>query len=214
MTENLIKAAEDKYKVILENHCRDLFSDTYIPSHDHLHHARVWEYAKEIMRHLFNAGMTDDRLLPEKAIIAVFFHDTGLTVNKGADHGKESRKICREFLLHQDTDPECHNEILDAVEKHDDKNYGSAAAPASLESIVAVADDMDAFGHTGVLRYWEIYTMRRLDTSDIPQMIITNAESRFRHLESTYHMFPDLISEQKARLDFLVSFYTSLMKSL
>lgn len=214
MTEDIIKAAEDKYKAILESRCRNLFSGTYIPSHDHLHHARVWEYAKEIMRHLFSAGMTDDVMLPEKAIIAVFFHDTGLTVNKGADHGKESRIICSEFLSEQDTDPALHNEILDAVEKHDDKNYGSASSPASLEAIVAVADDMDAFGHTGVLRYWEIYTMRRLETSVIPGMIISNAESRFRHLESTYHMFPDLIAEQKARLDFLVSFYTSLVKSL
>jgi len=214
MTEDLIKAAEDKYKAILETRCRNLFSETYIPSHDYLHHARVWEYAKQLMRHLFSAGMTNDNILPEKAIIAVFFHDTGLTVNKGADHGKESRKICREFLLQSATDTVFHNEILDAVEKHDDKNYGSVSSPASLESIVAVADDMDAFGHIGVLRYWEIYTMRRLDTSDIPRMIISNAESRFRHLESTYHMFPGLIGEQKARLDFLVSFYTTLTKSL
>jgi len=214
MTEELIKSAEEKYKPILEGTCRQLFTGVQIPSHDHIHHARVWEYTKEILRNLLLNGMISDTSVADKAIIAAYFHDTGLIVNTGADHGKESRKICQEFLNKHNIDISFHSEILDAVEKHDDKNYTAGSDPASLAAIIAIADDMDAFGHIGVLRYWEIYSMRGIAVTDMPDQIIRNACNRFRHLEETYPMFPELISHQKERLDTLVSFYSSLKNSL
>jgi hypothetical protein len=214
MTEELIKSAEEKYKATLEEHCRLLFSKVGMPSHDHLHHARVWNYAKELLIQLIDAEMIDDYLIADKAIIASYFHDTGLTVNSGPDHGKESSKICSIFLKSQNTIPGFSEDILNAIERHDDKHYTSGSDPASLASIVAVADDMDAFGHAGVLRYWEIYSLRGITMADMPDMIIANAETRFSHLKSTYNMFPELVSEQKERLDILTSFYSSLKKSL
>jgi len=214
MTEELIKSAEEKYKSILEENCRQLFTGVHIPSHDHIHHARVWEYTKEILRNLLLKKMISDNSIADKAIIAAYFHDTGLIVNTGEDHGKESRKICMEFLNKQKIDINIHSEILDAIERHDDKNYTAVSDPASLAAIIAVADDMDAFGHIGVLRYWEIYSMRGIAVTDMPDQIIKNARNRFRHLEATYHMFPELISHHKERLDTLVSFYSSLKNSL
>jgi hypothetical protein len=214
MAENLILSAEYKYKALLEERCRQLFTRTSIPSHDHLHHARVWCYAKEILTQLLAARMNDDQLIAEKAIIASYFHDTGLIINTGPDHGKESRKICNEFLITQDLTPLFCEEVLDAVERHDDKSYPSASDPGSLAAIVAVADDMDAFGHIGVLRYWEIYSMRGISLTEMPDKIVANAVNRFKHLESTFHMFPDLVRGQKERLDILTSFYQSLKKSL
>jgi HD superfamily phosphodiesterase len=214
MAKNHIKPAEEKYKAILEECCRQLFAGILIPSHNHLHHERVWEYTKEILENLFSSGMISDVSIAEKAIIAAYFHDTGLTINTGPDHGKESRKLCNEFLIRQNIDIAFHKEILDAVEKHDDKNYSGSSDPASLDAIVAVADDMDAFGHIGVLRYWEIYSMRGIAINDMPGLIIKNARNRFSHLQATYYMFPKLVSHQKERLETLISFYDSLQKGI
>jgi hypothetical protein len=214
MAEKHIKSAEEKYKAILEECCRQLFTGILIPSHDHLHHARVWEYTKEILENLIASGMISDDSIAEKAIIAAYFHDTGLTLNTGPDHGKESRKLCHEFLNKHNIDPQLHGEILDAVEKHDDKNYSGSSDPASLDAIIAVADDIDAFGHIGVLRYWEIYSMRGIAVNDMPGLIIKNARNRFSHLQDTYHMFPELVARQKERLEILISFYDSLQKGI
>ncbi len=214
MSVSFISAAEEKYRDILEAYCQSLFLTAHIPSHDHHHHARVWGYTREILEQLYNAQMINDPLIAEKAIIAAWFHDTGLTVNTGPDHGKESRKICSEFLQSHDLLSDCREEILDAVEKHDDKNYTSASDPASLTAIVSVADDMDAFGFTGVLRYSEIYSMRGVPIDEMPDKIITNAEARFNHLKSTYKDFPALVTKQAERLEILVSFYRSLKKEI
>lgn len=210
MLPEFISEAEKKYLTILEERCRSLFSAVHIPSHDHLHHARVWVYAKEILKELENAGMITDPFIADKVMIAAWFHDTGLTINTGPDHGSQSRDICKEFLETNHIPEEYHNEILEAVEKHDDKSYASDSEPSSAAAIVSVADDIDAFGHIGILRYSEIYSMRNIPFNEMADMVIANAESRFIHLESTYKMFPELISEQAERLETLVSFYRSL----
>jgi len=210
MSQANISEAEKKYKALLLEKCSALFSEADIPSHDAQHHARVWGYAKEIIGALDAAGMVSDHLIAEKVIIAVWLHDTGLTLNTGPDHGKESRNICNDFLITHHVPEEYHHEILQAVENHDDKSYASASDPASAAAILSVADDMDAFGYVGVLRYSEIYSMRNIPLSDMSVMIITNAKSRFKHLETTYKMFPAFVEEQRERLEIIVSFYRSL----
>ncbi len=205
-----IKKAEEKYASVLEERCRSLFSKVNIPSHNDIHHARVWSYAREILRALDNAGLIEDQFIAEKAIIAVWFHDTGLTINKGPDHGSQSRVICRDFLVSQHISPDLYADILDAVEKHDDKSYGYEADPASLTSIVSVADDMDAFGYIGILRYAEIYSMRNIPLHEMSEIVISNAQARFNHLKTTYHIFPDLVDRHEKRLAILVDFFRSL----
>jgi HD superfamily phosphodiesterase len=202
-----IEQAEKKYRKLLTEECHRLFSDMKMPSHDHHHHERVWENASQLLTMMYEAELIADPVMAEKAIIASFFHDTGLTLNQGADHGAESRQLCSLFLENTDLGESDRNEILEAVEKHDDKDYPAMSDPASLAAIISVADDMDAFGAKGIERYTEIYTMRGVTEENLPQSVIINITSRFRHLESTYVMFPDLVEEQKMRADTVIQYF-------
>jgi HD superfamily phosphodiesterase len=151
--------------------------------------------------------MVTDTALAEKAIIAAFFHDTGLTINRGMDHGRESRRICTEFLKSLSMSDADRLEILDAVEKHDDKAYTGQSDPSSLAAIIAVADDMDAFGETGISRYEEIYSIRGIEASAMPGMIIDNVLSRLCHIESTYGIFPDLVDDMREKAQTVISYF-------
>ena len=191
----------------LREECRRIFATAGIPSHDHLHHERVWKNASQLLERLYDARMVTGSDMAEKAIIAAFFHDTGLTVNRGSNHGRESRRICSEFIESLSiNDADCR-EILDAVEKHDDKTYICQSDPSSLAAIISVADDMDAFGETGISRYEEIYSMRGIPASGMPEMIIENVLSRLRHLESTYGIFPDIVDEMREKAQTVISYF-------
>jgi HD superfamily phosphodiesterase len=207
MPHKYIRQAEKKYRTLLTKPCYMLFSGTNMPSHDHLHHERVWENASELLDRMYNAEMINDPAMAEKTIIASFFHDTGLTMNPGTGHGAESRMICSRFLEKCHLDEDDRNEILEAVERHDDKNYKAKSDPSSLTAIISVADDMDAFGPAGVERYIEIYTLRGIAGDEMPALITENATARFRHLASTYSMFPDLVEEQKKRYEAVLQYF-------
>ena len=207
MAHTFIRQAEDKHRARLTEECMSIFSKASIPSHDHLHHERVWENAAQLLERLYSAGTVTDPAMAEKAIIAAFFHDTGLTINRGTDHGRESRRICSEYLATLSLgDAECR-EILDAVERHDDKSYTGGSDPSSLAAIISVADDMDAFGVTGIGRYAEIYAMRGISASAMPDMITANVLSRLRHLESTYGIFPDLVEEMRENAQTVINYF-------
>jgi HD superfamily phosphodiesterase len=212
MPQRLITDAENRYHSILSEECRRLFESISMPSHDHLHHERVWKNASLLLERLYEDGMVTDPRLPEKTIIAAFFHDTGLTVNSGSEHGRESRQLCKYFLENSDLSAGDRQEILDAVEKHDDKEYQALSEPSSLAAVLAVADDMDAFGQTGIERYTEIYSMRGIPQDEMPLLIIDNVTSRIRHLESTFHMFPDIITEQKINARIVTDYFTDKIK--
>jgi len=207
MAHTLIRQAEEKHGIRLREECRRIFATTSIPSHDHLHHERVWENAAQLLERLYDAGIVTDSAMAEKAIIAAFFHDTGLTVNRGMDHGRESRLICTEFIRSLSMSDSDRLEILDAVEKHDDKAYTGQSDPSSLAAIIAVADDMDAFGETGIGRYEEIYSMRGIAASAMPVLIIENVLSRLSHLESTYGIFHDLVKETREKAQTVISYF-------
>lgn len=207
MAHTFIRQAEEKHGARLREECRRIFTTASIPSHDHLHHERVWKNAEQLLESLYGAGMVSGFSIAEKAIIAAFFHDTGLTVNRGVDHGRESRRICSEFLKSLSMSDTDRLEILDAVEKHDDKVYTGKSDPSSLAAIIAVADDMDAFGETGIGRYGEIYSMRGITASEMPGMIVENVLSRLRHLESTYGIFPDLVEEMRGKAQTVISYF-------
>jgi HD superfamily phosphodiesterase len=207
MAHTYIRQAEEKHGARLREECHRILATAGIPSHDHLHHERVWVNAAQLLERLYAGGMVTGSDMAEKAIIAAFFHDTGLTVNRGSDHGRESRHICSEFLKSLSmNDADCL-EILDAVEKHDDKAYTGHSDPSSLAAIISVADDMDAFGETGIGRYEEIYSMRGIPAFHMPGMIIENVNSRLRHLESTYGIFPDLVEEMREKAQTVIRYF-------
>lgn len=207
MAHPFIIYAEGKYGKLLSEECMRLFYNAEMPSHDHLHHKRVWQNAAYLLERLYGAGMIKDPGLAEKTIIAAFFHDTGLTINHGPDHGRESRRICNAFLAGTEISDSDRLEILEAVEMHDNKDYTGNSDPATLAAILSVADDIDAFGETGIERYEEIYAMRGIPADEMPEKIVPNVIARFRHLESTYNMFPDLVEEMRVRAETVINHY-------
>lgn len=160
-----IRETEEVWLLPLLNHCHNLFSEAFLPSHDHMHHYRVWCNAKELMFLMEDAGCRMSPELPVQLILAAFFHDTGLLHTHDEKHGLESRKLCEEFFRGSDHPlPAGFPEILDAIEHHDDKSYTGKAitleAGLSVLKLLSVSDDLDAFGYTGIYRYKYILSVR------------------------------------------------------
>lgn len=213
--EDYIISAEKKWLDKLSDYCKILFSDTHIPSHDHTHHLRVWEYAKEIIQAIGLIYKIDEKLI-ESCLIASLFHDTGLTVKLDETHGKESKEIClRYFEDNKLIKPDHFEEILTAIEKHDDKDYKlDNNSPNSILSIVCNADDLDAFGNIGVIRYTEIYLLRGVNLVELPNLVIKNLDKRFLNFEKTYKDFSDLYLKYKERYLITRNFFAALQEDL
>jgi len=184
--------------------CKELFTKTNIPSHDHEHHKRVWNICKEIIVELNKTKEIDPSLL-ETCIIASFFHDTGLTKTLSENHGRESRLLCVKYFNENHIEkPENYDLILDAIEKHDDKEYKSKHSdPYSLLSILCSADDLDAFGRIGVVRYTEIYLLRGIELNKLPQAVIDNLDKRFANFKKHYGFIPILY--KKYEIQYLIT---------
>lgn len=198
--EQYIVEAENKWLIRLYNYCQNLFSNKNIPSHDHTHHLRVWEYSKEIIQALDSAHEVNYELI-ESCLIASIFHDTGLTITLDENHGFESRKICEKYFSENNIETlENFEIILNAIEKHDDKNYKhSHPSPNSVLSIICNADDLDAFGKIGVIRYAEIYLLRGINLNELPDSVIGNLDKRFFNFEKIYKDFSELYEKHKIR---------------
>ena len=192
--------AENKWLNPLYNYCQKLFSTINIPSHDHTHHLRVWEYSKEVIPAL-NSSFEIRYEIIESCLIASMFHDIGLTITLDENHGFESRKICESYFRDKNIEiPEDFKMILDAIEKHDDKNYKeNNNTPDSVFSILCNADDLDAFGKIGIIRYTEIYLLRGINLNELPKLVIKNLDKRFANFEKTYKNFQELYKKHKAR---------------
>ncbi|MFP4025262.1 MAG: hypothetical protein ACLFVR_12125 [Thiohalospira sp.] len=210
---HLIDIAEEKWLNKLYNFCKTIFFESKIPSHDHNHHYRVWEYCKEILFALYqNNNINYD--LVEGCIIASFFHDTGLSKTLDEFHGNESKKICKAFFNIQNLEtPKNFNDILRAIEKHDDKNYQpEQQKPETLLSIICNADDLDAFGRIGAIRYTEIYLMRGLSLNELPTVVVKNLEKRFTNFKNTYKDYHELIKQHESRYFITKNFFEELQK--
>jgi HD superfamily phosphodiesterase len=198
--DQYIKRAEEKWLNKLFNHCQSLFSDDKLPSHNHTHHARVWKWAKDILIAI-NKQFKPDFELIESVLVASMFHDTGLTITLNETHGIESRKLCEQYFNQNNLEKPAHfEEICEAIELHDDKNYSQINnSPDSLISILCNADDLDAFGLVGVIRYTEIYLLRGVSINELSKRVIPNLENRFFNFEKTYKKFPVLYKKHKER---------------
>jgi len=216
----LIRQVEQQWLQLLYEYVRTEFSKTWLPSHDHTHHLRVWSFARDLAETLHREGCHFSKTNLEQLIIAVFFHDTGLTRTLDASHGKESREICRKFLEeHTSLPAEGSQEILDAVEKHDDKSYPQRISsgkelPDDLLTMLAVCDDMDAFGAIGVYRYLEIYTGRGIQMKSLAVTVIENLERRFSNLKNNYGQLESLIRKQDMRCRYTMNFFRELDEQL
>jgi len=210
--EELLPPIEKKWENKLLEASGKCFKNVHLPSHDHWHHYRVWKYAKELLKRLSPAKeFTPDEIT--NLIIAAFFHDTGMSVTNDESHGKESKQICQQFFNNNQIQvPENFNSALEAIEHHDDKAYPENIPDRdiSINTILSVADDLDAFGYIGILRYAEIYLLRKISISEISNKVISNAERRLKHFKNHFNAFPDLVEKHHERLDILIQFYKNL----
>jgi len=141
---------------------KESFTKTPLPSHDHQHHLRVWMNAKHLLQQLHKQGAIISYSFIEALLIASLFHDSGMLKNYDHEHGLAGRNICANFLRNKVNKPEKVEEILDAIEKHDNKLYNGPGALVSdripnLLTALNISDDLDALGTIGIYRYSEIY---------------------------------------------------------
>lgn len=212
-TERLIKNAESKWQKNLQSHCREIFKDTHLPSHDEMHHTRVWLHARELLMQLAKTGAVFNEKTIEKLIIAVYFHDTGMAATMLKDHGKISRKIAKDYLKDKNISPSELEEILDAVEHHDDKEYktSSTGKPEfTLQLLLNISDDLDALSFMGAYRYTEIYLLRNTAVRDLSDVILENLQKRFQHMKNCLEFSPNYLKAQNLRHQTTRNFFKDL----
>jgi|GEM_PF-221283 len=217
--KNLIYNVEQKWLKTLFKICRDTFSDSFLPSHNETHHYRVWTIAIELIRELGTQNIYFSETDIEKTLIAVFFHDVGMAKNPDKDHGKISRDICENFFkINPGEKITGLNEVYEAIEKHDDKEYKNNIHlhkdPKTLFSILSVSDDLDAFGIIGIYRYAEIYLMRNININELPDKVLDNIKHRYHFFQKNYGFLTSFSEKQEARYLTIKTFYEALQKQL
>mgnify|MGYP001213512624 CR=1 FL=1 len=211
-----ISSSEQKWLKPLYKYCKTLFETTHLPSHDAEHHLRVWLHCRGLIIELNKAGIKTTHDTIDKAIVACFFHDTGLTIDVGERHGFLGKKICEDFFI---KNPSLHvpdiTNVLEAIEMHDDKSKkeNTLTTPYTMKTIlrlVSAADDLDALGFIGVFRYIEIYLKRGISDQQIPQKVIQNLRNRFANFLNTYSSLHKYTDKQKIRYKETVDFFSEL----
>jgi len=207
--------AEKKYLQTLEEFFTRIWGKTRLFSHDIDHHRRVWHYAKELLEVIYSQGGTVDPEFPGKLMIACYMHDLGMSANPGIRHGRHSRELCRQFLQKNYADEPDFADLLDAVENHDNKEYGTVDSSGNeILKLLSAADDLDAFGYIGVYRYIEIYLARGIRPELIGSEIKKNALGRFRNFERNFGAYPELISKYRKKYLILDNFFTRYNKEI
>lgn len=210
-----LSAAEKIWLHPLYTYCKTLFKKKKLVSHDHTHHLRVWQYARQLLQEISNTGQPITPETAEHTINACFFHDAGMSETLEPRHGKVSRAICEQYFQKNPADINNIENVLNAIEKHDDKSYtttkaGGSSLPADPLSVLQVADDLDALGAIGVFRYAEIYLLRNIATKEISDLVIENSKNRFGNITKKYPSLTGFLASNQQRLDYLVRFYQSL----
>jgi len=201
--EKIIRQTESVWSDLLMNVCAKQFAQTHLPSHDQWHHARVWNYAKTLVVQSGANGTAISENDITRLMIAVFFHDQGMSETTSKEHGKISRKMCKSFIQTCGIPPpDFFEKVLDAVEHHDKKEYSKtldASTNFDLHKFLNTADDLDAFGIIGAYRYLEIYLLRQLPVKNIPETVLTNMEGRFKHFKDNFEHCPSLVNAHYQR---------------
>ncbi len=209
-----IESAELRFKQILEEFFISVYNEKTSSAHGIDHHRRVWSYAKELITIL---SVQKSRLLPQlpsKLIIACYLHDIGMSVETGERHGKHSRELCLKFLSDNRLGEKNFRDVIEAVENHDRKDYPGNNAVNDLLSILSVADDLDAFGFTGIYRYLEIYLTRGIKQEVIGHRIKDNATVRFDHFIRNFGSVDALVQIHKLKFEILINFFNGYNKQV
>lgn len=216
LLNNSIETVENKWLRVLFNHAKVVFSNVYLPSHDHLHHIRVWTFCKRLIHTLHQSG---HYILPEtieKAMIAIFFHDLGMAKTLDENHGLEGMRLCSEFFQSLYPLPvEGLEEILSAIEKHDRKSYRKDLTNIESDTtriLLNISDDLDAFGYIGIYRYAEIYLLRNIPEDQLSNSILDNLTIRYNHLRNEFQFLEEFLKYHTSRFEITRSFYDNLRK--
>lgn len=201
-----ISRIENKYIGLLEEFFTKVWKNTKLPSHNLDHHRRVWQLAKELLIAV-NAEEVIDHTLPEKLLIACYLHDTGMSVDPGINHGNQSKRLCRKFLTENSLPEHMFADMLSAIETHDNKELDHSSSANLVLRFLSAADDLDAFGFTGIYRYAEIYLERGIPHSEIGFRIRENAGSRFRNFRVSFGSYRELAKKHTARYHILDDFF-------
>lgn len=209
-----IKSAENQFKQILEAYFISVYDEKSLPSHGIDHHRRVWNYAKELLSLNNKLYPAPDSPFINSLIIACYLHDIGMSVDPGPRHGSHSMELCKSFLHKHVLAENNFPGLLNAIRDHDNKEYENSSAELSLSSVLSVADDLDAFGFTGIYRYLEIYIIRGYEPETLGSRIRENAAKRFGHFEKCFG-FSRIFSEvQKKKYLILDGFFSEYNKEL
>lgn len=203
-----ISLSEDTYKDLLEDYFTSVYPAGKLPSHGLEHHRRVWEYAKELL-HYIEKDHSIDQILINKLLIACYLHDIGMTVDTGERHGRYSKDICKRFLIEQNLDENDYQDLLSAIENHDDKEYSGSPNEDILLTVLSAADDLDAFGEKGISRYLEIYRERGLEDNELALAVLQNARKRFVNFEKIFTPYPELVNKHRIRYMRLHDFFAT-----
>ena len=209
----LINQAEDTWLSPLYSNAESLFSDAFLPSHDHTHHQRVWNLCKSLLQEISRMNSSIDPSLVEGLLIAAFFHDLGMVYSTREDHGKLGGELCKTWFRDKGIAfPHRFEEILEAIELHDIKEKGSYSKinrsdQPRILSLLSIADDLEAFGTIGIYRYAEIYLLRNISLAQLGDRILANAEARFQNLQESCELYPSIIAKHQMEYDILRDFY-------
>jgi hypothetical protein len=201
----IIRKAEDSFLVSLEDFFTEIWGETNLPSHDLNHHRRVWEYSKEILEHGINFPV--DPLFIRNLLISAYLHDIGMSEDPGIRHGMRSRVIAEKYLSVNKLIQSDYYNALDAIEHHDNKDYNLSTGSNIILEILSVADDLDAFGSTGISRYMEIYRARGIPKESIGYAILENAALRFENFKLFAEAGSDLFLRHLKRYSELREFF-------
>jgi len=214
MVQDLIITAEQKWLGRTYAYCRACFGAVSLPSHDEHHHLRTWHHARALIAmaqpHLF--PLTGDEI--KALLLACLLHDTGMSETLSPAHGAASRHLAERFFNTLPDPPPLREEILTAIEKHDDKAYREKISTDSpggrILTLLAVADDLDAFGYTGVCRYYEIYSLRLIPVAAMANKVVENLEKRFGNMQPLLSLSPELLQHHRQRYRITRGFFEDL----
>jgi len=209
-----VESAELQFKQILEDFFTSVYDEKSLSSHGIDHHRRVWINAKELLSIKYDR----DKELPQrfllKLITACYLHDIGMSVDSGIRHGKHSRNLCIDFLFKNNLPAREYEDLLETIENHDRKEYPDDSKINDLLTILSVADDLDAFGFTGIYRYSEIYLMRGIKPELIGERILENAAKRFDHFKRNFGFSISLVQKHRNRFEILIRFFSEYNKQV
>ena len=210
----IIESAEKQYKQILEDFFISVYNEKNLSSHGIDHHRRVWSYSKELLKLSPLLNTAHSLQLASGLIIASYLHDIGMSVDQGPKHGEQSKNLCIRFLTNNNFSPGEYEDVLEAIEYHDNKDYIYNPSKSELLRILSVADDLDAFGFTGIFRYSEIYLARGIDPENIGTRIRENAEKRFSNFVRNFGSDNELRQKHTERYRIIDDFFIKYNEQL